>query len=348
MEFFKITDETCQVENLVFTCKVNTNLNLNNINKKLLKQGSQFNFRKFAAVIVRSQDPKIAVLIFSPGKIVCTGAKTKILAEIFVERILKVLNESGYNLESSDMQIENLVESVELPVKMNLNKLKTYLTDWCGYRVDNFPGAILRIPKFDPITLLIFESGKVVITGATDREDAQSKFQKVLIILKYFAVGNGEEFPLDLKNTFLNDNSNVNNNENIIVVSNDNNDFIDDELELDIILQNENDLQINKQKSHYNHNKKVEKERTRNKQIHQKKKRDQLSSNFKNKNKPTNLLIKKKPIIFNIKSADNMPLMAPIIIKEIQEYEKQILVEDSNDADLWGEFDEEMTLLDFE
>ena len=41
----------------------------------LKARNAEYNPKRFAAVIIRIRDPKTTALIFSSGKMVCTGAK---------------------------------------------------------------------------------------------------------------------------------------------------------------------------------------------------------------------------------------------------------------------------------
>lgn len=43
----------------------------------LQSRNAEYNPRRFAACIMRIREPKTTALIFSSGKVVCTGAKTE-------------------------------------------------------------------------------------------------------------------------------------------------------------------------------------------------------------------------------------------------------------------------------
>jgi transcription initiation factor TFIID TATA-box-binding protein len=176
-----------KVENLVFTCLLNEILNLKHIVLKLKKKGPQYNPKRFAAVIIRSMRPKIAILIFSPGKIVCTGAKTEVQALLHINKTIDSIREIGYQrIRIVQMKVENLVGSTELPTQMNISSMADHLSSMCNYEPELFPGAILRIPAISPVTLLVFNSGRIVLTGAKEENEALSKLQQVLHILYRF------------------------------------------------------------------------------------------------------------------------------------------------------------------
>ncbi len=224
-------DPKIRVENLVYTCKLGTELNLQYVSQQLKCKGAEYNPKKFAAVIIRSKNsarqmsnlkkktrwdeesrsnsamshflyhtetkkilkrdfhrrPKIAVLAFSPGKIVCTGAKTPPQARHMINKMVTYLKEIGYkNTKIVSLNIENMVGSVHLPSEISPAKLAAEYPLYCTYDPEQFPGAIFRYPPIQPMTILVFHSGKLVITGARSIEKAKEAFLKVLPILAKF------------------------------------------------------------------------------------------------------------------------------------------------------------------
>lgn len=167
-----------RVVNRVYTCKLSMPLNLNWIVSELIHLGPQLNPKRFAAVIFRLRDPKIATLIFSQGKIVCTGSKNKQQARFMIYSTVENLRKIGYkgihivNNEdgSGGLIIQNVVASVALPWGVDLKKLFAANSSWCTYDTEQFPGAIIRYSKLGSMTVLVFHSGKMVITGAKSIE----------------------------------------------------------------------------------------------------------------------------------------------------------------------------------
>ena len=58
-------------------------------------------------------------------------------------------------------------------------------SEFCDYNPDTFPGLIYHMTE-PKICLLIFASGKIVLTGAKTRQDIDSAFKKITPILKSF------------------------------------------------------------------------------------------------------------------------------------------------------------------
>ena len=62
----------------------------------LTRTSSVFSSQRFAAAIMRIRAPKTTALIFSSGKMVCTGAKTEALAREAARKYAKVISKLGF------------------------------------------------------------------------------------------------------------------------------------------------------------------------------------------------------------------------------------------------------------
>ena len=79
---------------MVSTVNLNTQLNLKQI--ALQARNAEYNPRRFASVIMRLKDPKSTALIFSSGKMVCTGSKDEIISKIAMRKFARILQKLGY------------------------------------------------------------------------------------------------------------------------------------------------------------------------------------------------------------------------------------------------------------
>ena len=57
---------------------------------------------------------------------------------------------------------------------------------YCDYNPDTFPGLIFHMETPAKICLLIFESGKIVLTGAKTREAIDAAFTTIQPLLRKF------------------------------------------------------------------------------------------------------------------------------------------------------------------
>ena len=118
----------------------------------------------FPGVILKFRNPKVTILLFSSGKIVVTGARNTKIIDDAIETIVKVMREIGYSMKKKPIiTIQNIVAASNLTKKVNL-ELAALLMEHSLYEPEQFPGLIFRMP--DPkLVLLVFQSGKLVITG---------------------------------------------------------------------------------------------------------------------------------------------------------------------------------------
>ncbi len=81
------------VQNVVASSHLNQNLNLNRIAFELV--GTEYEPAQFPGLVYRLDDPKVAFLLFSSGKIVCTGGKKEEDVNKGIARLKEKLKEIG-------------------------------------------------------------------------------------------------------------------------------------------------------------------------------------------------------------------------------------------------------------
>jgi len=171
------------LQNIVSTVNLGCPLDLKRI--ALQARNAEYNPKRFAAVIMRIRNPRTTALIFGSGKMVCTGAKSEEDSLQAARRYARVIQKLGFPAKFRDFKIQNMVGSVDVkfPIRLEALVLKHY--QFCSYEPELFPGLIYRMmqPK---IVLLIFVSGKVVLTGAKVRREIHEAFERIYPILKGF------------------------------------------------------------------------------------------------------------------------------------------------------------------
>lgn len=181
---------TIVVENLVFTCIASYELNLQEI--AVHSEGKiGYNPKKFAAATLKFYNPNIAILMFENGKMVCTGAKVKEQAEIAIEYTKELLIKIGYKgLTVTPFVNHNIVCKALIGFPINCALLAAERSGECSYEPSHFPGVVMRHVPICPVTVLIFESGKMVLTGAKNEKEAIEKFDLVYDIVKKYIIAN--------------------------------------------------------------------------------------------------------------------------------------------------------------
>jgi transcription initiation factor TFIID TATA-box-binding protein len=164
------------IENVVATGALHQNIDLNSIVRVF--PGVEYRPEQFPGLVFRLKNPKATTLIFSSGKMVCTGAKSERQARKAVMRVVDELKRGGIViLGKPEIQIQNIVASVGLGGHIDLEKL-TYSLKRTMYEPEQFPGVIYRMD--DPKTvILIFSTGKLVCTGAKKETEVHRSIAKL-------------------------------------------------------------------------------------------------------------------------------------------------------------------------
>ena len=94
------------------------------------------------------------------------------------------LREMGTQIaDKPEIKVQNIVASADLGRGLNLNAVAIGLgLENIEYEPEHFPGIVYRMssPK---VVILLFGSGKLVITGGKKPEDAEVAVEKIVIEL---------------------------------------------------------------------------------------------------------------------------------------------------------------------
>ena len=165
--------EALEIQNVVASTAIGQELDLQSVAIDL--EGVNFDPDQFPGVVYRVQDPQAAALIFRSGKIVCTGAKSVPDVHEALEVVFETLSNLGIEvMEDPVIEVQNIVSSGDLGERLNLNAIAIGLgLEDVEYEPEQFPGLVYRLDKLDVVALL-FGSGKTVITGGKEPEDAEA------------------------------------------------------------------------------------------------------------------------------------------------------------------------------
>ncbi len=165
-----------KIENIVATVTLENELDLNLIETKI--RDVDYNPDQFPGLVYRLEQPKVTVLIFKSGKMVITGAKSIQQLVFVVKRLLKTFEVEGIEIRGKpQIQIQNIVASVNLKVGIDLETAAMRFENSL-YEPEQFPGLIYRMDE-PKVVMLIFSSGKMVITGAKKEAEVYQAIRKV-------------------------------------------------------------------------------------------------------------------------------------------------------------------------
>jgi len=131
---------------------------------------------------MRIRDPKTTALIFASGKMVVTGAKSEDDSKLASRKYARIIQKLGFNAKFTDFKIQNIVGSCDIKFPIRLEGLASRHHHFSSYEPELFPGLIYRMMK-PKIVLLIFVSGKIVLTGAKVREEIYQAFEMIYPVL---------------------------------------------------------------------------------------------------------------------------------------------------------------------
>jgi len=83
------------IQNIVAISDLHTDLNLNEVAMGLGLENIEYEPEQFPGLVYRIKDPKVAMLLFGSGKIVCTGARKTSDVSLAVEKLSAELNSLG-------------------------------------------------------------------------------------------------------------------------------------------------------------------------------------------------------------------------------------------------------------
>jgi transcription initiation factor TFIID TATA-box-binding protein len=171
------------LQNIVATCNLACDLDLKTI--AMYARNAEYNPKRFAAVIMRIRDPKTTALIFRSGKMVVTGAKSEADARTAARKYARIIQKLEFPARFADFKIQNMVGSCDVKFPIRLEGLAYKHSHYSSYEPELFPGLIYRMvqPK---IVLLIFVSGKVVLTGGKLRKEIYAAFEQIYPVLQEF------------------------------------------------------------------------------------------------------------------------------------------------------------------
>jgi len=112
-----------------------------------------------------------------------TGARTEDEALSAARKAAKIVAKCGYpHAIFTDFKVENLVASSDIRFPVRLEGVAHEHRSTSSYEPELFPGLVYRL--FNPkVTILVFVSGKVVITGARSRLEVRDAFAKIYPVL---------------------------------------------------------------------------------------------------------------------------------------------------------------------
>ena len=177
----KSSKKDIKVVNIVVSTSLKHDIPLEKMAATL--SNTEYNPEQFPGLVIRIKEPKTSALIFSSGKVVCTGARSMDKVNESVKKIIKSLEKINVKITiKPEIKIQNIVASGSVGMDLNLNILAMKL-DNTEYEPEQFPGLVYKLEEAKA-TFLLFSNGKIVCTGTKSEDEVHEALDKLIINLK--------------------------------------------------------------------------------------------------------------------------------------------------------------------
>ncbi len=183
--WYAIPEFDINIENVVAFASLNKRFDLVSLVGKL--KDAEYDGARFPGAVYRIPEPRVSALLFSSGKIVCTGAKNIDSARVAVKKIVSDIRATGVDVPYKyDLEIENIVASTKIKADLNLEEIVMQLEN-TEYEPEQFPGLVYRVNE-PRVAFLLFSSGKIICTGARKIEDIHEALAKFKAKMKEIGI----------------------------------------------------------------------------------------------------------------------------------------------------------------
>jgi len=166
-----------EIVNIVVSTSLETDVPLEKMVATL--PNTEYNPEQFPGLVLRIKDPKTSALIFSSGKVVCTGARTLADVDRSIEQIIINLKKIDIEVKvKPEITVQNIVASGSIGMPLNLNFLGIRLPN-TEYEPEQFPGLVHKL-RGTRATFLLFSNGKIVCTGTRTEQEVHDATDKLI------------------------------------------------------------------------------------------------------------------------------------------------------------------------
>jgi transcription initiation factor TFIID TATA-box-binding protein len=172
---FTTVNMSYQIVNLVATGDFNENLDLNELSESL--PHSENRKGQFRHLVIKDKKLKFTGLLYTTGKCVITGTRSKEDAQLAYTIVHKKLFHAGVFCDMSPIQIRNITVSGKIANNVSLTNF-TSTRDF-HYEPELFP-AIVYSNGVDKFKSLIFKNGKFISTGFKHTNQIEPFYKSML------------------------------------------------------------------------------------------------------------------------------------------------------------------------
>src|SRR4030065_1373406 len=166
-----------KVQNIVATTSLGKPVSLTKLART--QSNTEYNPEQFPGLVLRVEEPKSAVLVFSSGNLVCTGTKSTTQVRQVIDAVIKQLKKINVKITTKPkITVQNIVASGTINLKLNLNFLALEMKN-TEYEPEQFPGLVYKLIEPNA-TFLLFSNGKLVCTGTKNKQQLEFSMAQLL------------------------------------------------------------------------------------------------------------------------------------------------------------------------
>ena len=165
-----------KIQNIVGTGSLGVELNIPALAEDLPAPEVKYDPNNYHGLYLRLESGGPLITLYRTGSYNITGADSVVELDEVKEGFLHLVADIGVIDEPIDhaFSVRNMVCTGDLGFQVDLNQLAIGLgLEEVEYEPEQFPGLVYR-PETSECVILVFGSGRVVITGARDEESAVS------------------------------------------------------------------------------------------------------------------------------------------------------------------------------
>ena len=134
---------------------------------------------EYNAAFFRFVEDGELIILYTSGKYILRGGDEFEMMHDVNARFLDFISDLGISVGEPSLEVKNVVSVGNLEREINLNALTIALgLEETEYEPEQFPGLVYR-PDDSRCVLLVFSSGKVVVTGGRSEEEDSEAFKSL-------------------------------------------------------------------------------------------------------------------------------------------------------------------------
>ena len=160
-----------RITNVVSTTKTDLHVGIRELGRASMHFGGYINMGRFSpAILVRLRWPRVAVLIFQNGVMVCSGARSVEESRYATAIVYARFRKSNVGIRLSEgppvFLVRNCVMATDLHAEVRVREMTDDHRDVVSYQEESFKGAVIRLRENGRAVATVFSTGKQNVVGA--------------------------------------------------------------------------------------------------------------------------------------------------------------------------------------